>query len=306
MPGKPGGAWPNSASYPDDDAATCALGAGGRNASADEPKPHRVPGTTSPPAVSVIIPAYNAAWTIARTLASLRSQTWGDFECVIVDDGSTDETASRVEACVAGDPRFALIGQENAGAAAARNRGLREVRGQYVANLDADDIWRPQFLGRAVDGLQHAGLGAAMCFARSVWIGPDDAVVGEVPAPMAQAGYRDILLHNPIGNGSAALMRRDVVLECGGWDAELGRRYGQGDDWLLQLQLAARGQVVVIDEPLVLYRISPNSASWNLAHGMGAASEVIRRCQRSSPRLPRTDYWMARSIAMLWLLRRAS
>jgi glycosyltransferase involved in cell wall biosynthesis len=258
-----------------------------------------------PPTVSVIIPAYNAAWCIGRTLASLQAQALADFECVIVDDGSTDETAACVEAGAAGDPRFVLIRQDNAGVAAARNRGLREARGRYVANLDADDIWRPQFLSRVVDGLEHAGPGATIGFARSVWIGPDDAVLGRAPEPLMQVSYRDLLLHNPIGNGSAALMRRDAVLACGGWDAELVRDYGPGEDWLLQLQLAARGRVVVVDEPLVLYRISLASASWDLERSGRAAAEVIRRCQASAPRLPLSDYWTARSLAMLWLLRRA-
>ena len=290
---------------PDDAAAVSAVAADDRDASAARSTPRPPAWAGSAPAVSVIIPAYNAAWSIGRTLASLRAQTLAEFECVIVDDGSTDETASLVEDRIAGDARFRLIRQENAGVAGARNRGLSEVCGRYVANLDADDMWRPEFLSRVVEGMERAGPAATLCFARSVWVGPDDTVLGGIPEPIGQADYRDILIRNPIGNGSAALMRRDMVLACGGWDAGLVRDYGPTDDWQLQLQLAALGRVVVVDEPLVFYRISPGTASWDLERSARAVVEVIRRRQGASPRLPRADYWTARSLAMLSLLRRA-
>src|SRR4051812_8060223 len=100
------------------------------------------------PTVSVIIPAYNAEAFVGRTLASLRAQSFTDFEAIVVDDGSKDATAAVVQAVVEADPRFRLIRQANGGVAVARNRALAEVRGRYVANLDADDLWRPQFLER--------------------------------------------------------------------------------------------------------------------------------------------------------------
>lgn len=271
-----------------------------KTASAERPD-----ASSPPPLVSVIVPACNAAWSIERTLASLTTQTLADFECVIVDDGSTDDTADRARASISGDPRFALVRQPNGGVAAARNRGLRLARGAYVANLDADDVWRPQFLARAVEALERAGAQATMAFARSIWIGPDDKALIATPEPLHRVDYRELLLRNPIGNGSAAVMRRDAVLACGGWDAELVRDHGQTEDWLLQLQLAAKGDVVVIDEPLVLYRISDSSASWNLERAGQGTLEVIRRAQASGPRLPRADYWAGRSIALLALMRRA-
>lgn len=144
---------------------------------------------------------------------------------------------------------------------------------------------------------------------------PDDAVLSEAPplatvrteasASLTKVSYRELLIHNPIGNGSSAVMRCDALLACGGWDADLVRNYGQTEDWLLQLQLAALGQVVFIEDPLVLYRINTTSASWNLERSTRGMLEVIRRRQRAEPRLPRSDYWTARSMALLSLLRRA-
>lgn len=92
------------------------------------------------PKVSLIIPAYNAEAFIRETLDSIRKQTLSDFECVIINDGSKDNTASVIETAISGDARFRLISQSNAGVGAARNKGLDEAKGKYIAFCDADDI----------------------------------------------------------------------------------------------------------------------------------------------------------------------
>jgi len=263
------------------------------------------------PTVTVIVPAFNAAAHLGRTLASLRAQTFRDFEAVVIDDGSTDGTAALAAEVAAKDPRFRLIRQANGGVAAARNRGLAEARGRYLANLDADDLWRPQFLARAVAALEAAGPGAAFAFARTRWIGPDDALLDDArldgwgQSHPASVNYRELLLRNPVGNGSASLMRTAHVRRVGGYDEALVRDYGNGEDWLLSLQLARSGTIVVVNEPLVLYRIAPGSSSHAVEQAAKAACQVISRSAAEAPRLPRRDYWAARSLALLWLARRA-
>ena len=94
--------------------------------------------------ISVVIPLYNKEKQIAHTIQSVFNQTFQDFEVVIVDDGSTDESAAEVEKFC--DSRIRLIHQENAGVAAARNRGIEEAKGDLIAFLDADDEWKPEYL----------------------------------------------------------------------------------------------------------------------------------------------------------------
>ena len=94
--------------------------------------------------ISVVIPLYNKEQSIASTLQTVLKQTYQDFEIVIVDDGSTDHSVEEVKKVI--DPRIRLIHQSNAGVSAARNRGIDEARGEYIAFLDADDEWKPDYL----------------------------------------------------------------------------------------------------------------------------------------------------------------
>ena len=108
--------------------------------------------------ISVIIPAYNAERWVGDTIRSVASQTWTDLEIIVIDDGSTDDTSAIAESVA--DPRQRVIRQKNAGAAAARNRGLREARGDHVQYLDADDLLSPNKLTAQMAALKGAPEGS--------------------------------------------------------------------------------------------------------------------------------------------------
>jgi len=115
---------------------------------------------TVQPLVSVVIPAFNAVRFLTGSIPSVLAQTWTDFELIVVDDGSTDATAACVQAF--DDPRIRLVSQTNRGLAGARNGGIREARGTYIAFLDADDLWHPEKLARHVAHLQsQPGVGVS-------------------------------------------------------------------------------------------------------------------------------------------------
>ena len=109
------------------------------------------------PLVSVIVPAYNAARYIRQALESVCTQTYRDIEVIVVDDGSRDETPAIVEEFATSDPRVRLLLQNNAGVGAARNMGLRQAQGVYIAPIDADDIWHPGKLEAQVACMEAHG-----------------------------------------------------------------------------------------------------------------------------------------------------
>ena len=118
---------------------------------------------THAPAISVIIPVYNEADVVVETLESLTAQTFGDFEVICVDDGSTDDSADLVRRVAERDGRIRLVTQANGGAASARNAGLDLARGTYVCFLDADDLFAPTLFERLVAAISETGADFALC-----------------------------------------------------------------------------------------------------------------------------------------------
>ena len=105
--------------------------------------------------ISIIIPAYNCKKYISETIKSVLCQTYSDYECIIVDDGSTDGTDRVIAKIVDGDNRFKIVQQENLGECAARNTGISLASTPYLTVLDSDDIWHPNFLQYMLNVLQN-------------------------------------------------------------------------------------------------------------------------------------------------------
>ena len=225
------------------------------------------------PLVSVIIPAFNAARFIAETLTSAQAQTWPDLEIIVVDDGSTDDTAAIVEAAAATDPRITLIRQANAGVAAARNAAIAAAKGDYVAPLDADDLWHPENISAQVAALERAGPGTAVAYAWHVRIDAAGRICGNGPRVLVEEGaaaLARVVERDFIGNGSSTVIRRGCILEVGGYDPTLRARQGEDcEDVALTIALAERWNFAPVPRRLVGYR----------QHGasMSRKSEQMRR-----------------------------
>ncbi|MEQ8965585.1 MAG: glycosyltransferase [Azospirillaceae bacterium] len=225
------------------------------------------------PFVSVVVPAYNAAATIAETLASASAQTYRHLEILVVDDGSRDATVEIVEAHRERDPRVVLLRKANGGVASARNLGIERARGAYVAPLDADDHWHPLKTERQVAALEAAGQDVAVAYSPYRRIDGQGRVIGRSPVYGCEG--RVLFRHmgfNFVGNGSGMLVRRDPVVALGGYDASLRARGGEGcEDLLLQLKLAVDHRFVCVPDYLVGYRelpgnMSSDDARMSLAH----------------------------------------
>jgi glycosyltransferase involved in cell wall biosynthesis len=258
--------------------------------------------TPSQPLVSVVIPAYNAERTLAQTLATVLEQDYAPFELIVVDDGSQDATSSIAEAA-ARNAGVRVIRQSNQGVAAARNAGIEAARGAIVALLDADDVWHPSFLSRQVEALEAAGPDAALAYCLSRAILPDETVFYSAPPAHATGDvYAALVTRNFIGNGSAAIIRRDALRAVGGFDASLRARGAQGcEDLDLYLKLARRHDFACTNAYLVGYRVAPGTMSTDLFRMLLSWDLVVGAEQARNPALsPRLVRW-GRSSVLRWL-----
>lgn len=169
------------------------------------------------PKVSVIIPTYNRAKFLPRAIQSVKDQSFRDFELIIVDDGSTDETPQVVQS-VAGDCRY--IRKENGGSASARNAGIQESKGRYIAFLDSDDFWMPEKLAEQVKVLD-ANPKIGIVYARMPIINDKGETIGMKPAGVSGKNFKELLeLWGDLPT-STVMTRRECFDKAGLFDTEL-------------------------------------------------------------------------------------
>jgi len=232
------------------------------------------------PRVSVITAAYNAEAFLATTLGCVGAQTFGDFEHLVIDDGSKDGTAEVVRRVMAEDPRVRLIQQTNRGLAATRNAGLGAAHGELIAFLDHDDVWHPQKLALQVALLDATpAAGVASCY--SAVTGADGAQLGWRFGGNADGDvYWEMLEWDMVSGGSVALCRRTGFERVGGFDESLPMR----SDWDMWIRLARHYPFVTVPRVLVGYTRSPTSASRQYERLAAAGAAVLAKAARDDPR----------------------
>ncbi len=172
--------------------------------------------------MTVVTPAYNVAKYIGEAVDSVLRQTFRDFEYLVIDDGSEDNSAAIVEAHSGDDPRLRLVAGEHRGLSAARNAGIREARGQYIAFLDGDDRWHPKFLERQVGLIQSLPSDVGVVFCRSRLVLENGTLVFLQWQRAGRYDFDDFLVGgNPARNGSSMLVRKSCFADVGGFDEEL-------------------------------------------------------------------------------------
>lgn len=206
----------------------------------------------------MVVPAYDAAGFLPAALESVFAQDFPDFEVVVVDDGSRDATPAVIAGYAA---RVRSFRQDNAGVAAARNRGVRESRGRYVAFLDADDSWRRDKLSRQLAALRRQP--AARASASAFDVTDESGVVVERRGGPFEGPVLEVLVveGNLLGTPSSMLCERELLLELGGFDP----RFSQCADWDLWIRLAQATSVAMLPEPLVCYRQHAGNMSRSIA-----------------------------------------
>jgi glycosyltransferase involved in cell wall biosynthesis len=207
------------------------------------------------PVISVVIPAYNAEGTIKETLQSVQKQTFSDFEIIVINDGSTDQTLEVINTVQ--DSRISVFSYSNGGLPVARNRGILQANGEFITFLDADDLWTPDKLELQLAALQqHPEAGLAYSWTlimdekgENFYPGKSFSFEGNV--------YSELLISNFIASGSNAMLRREAIESVGEFDAELR----SCEDWDYWLRVAPHWHFVVVPKPQILYRQSSGAMS---------------------------------------------
>ncbi|MGD9383394.1 MAG: glycosyltransferase [Desulfobacterales bacterium] len=198
------------------------------------------------PLISVIIPTYNRGWIIKEAIDSVMAQNYRDFELIIVDDGSTDNTSDILNS-YHGD--ILVFRQENRGVSAARNRGIVEASGRFIAFLDSDDLWLPQKLFRQVEFF-NKNPDAKICQTEETWIRNGVRVnpkrKHKKPCGMIFEPSLALCLISP----SAVMIRRSLFEKVGGFDETLPAC----EDYDLWLRISCRYPVYLIETPLIIKR----------------------------------------------------
>jgi glycosyltransferase involved in cell wall biosynthesis len=238
--------------------------------------------------VSVIIPAFNAAAYIRQTLHSVLAQTYQSLEVIVVDDGSEDGTDAIAEEFVKKDSRVQLVRQCNAGVGAARNTGIRMARGEYIAPLDADDLWFPEKLEKQVACLEQSGEEIGLVYCWCIRVDKDGEFEGALYGSTAEGRLSDAMVSgNIVASASVPLFRTAALARVGLYLTRAEQRGAQGcEDWDLYIRLAENFSICLVGEFLVAYRKTNTSMSVD-TEGMEASfAIVIERARLRNPDLP--------------------
>ncbi len=234
------------------------------------------------PLVSVVIPTYNRAHSIAESVHSVLRQTFTDFELIVVDDCSRDDTTKMLESIT--DLRLRVLSHDtNRGANAARNTGIHAAAGTYVAFQDSDDEWLPSKLEKQLAAMQEFGPDSIGAYCAMVVLEQTNGVSNGLVNIRLVPSRTDVpldghLKHSLLGGFSlistqTLIVKRSVILAAGGFDDSLPAL----QDWDCCLRLAEYGPFAFVNEPLVIQRFSPDSISHSAEKRVWALSRIIAK-----------------------------
>ncbi|MBI1250881.1 MAG: glycosyltransferase [Alphaproteobacteria bacterium] len=258
--------------------------------------------------VAVIVPAYNAAATIDDTLHSVRAQTWRALEVVVVDDGSTDATAERARTHAAQDARIRYVRQSNQGVAAARNAGIAATASDFIATVDADDLWAPTKLETQMKAMREGGERVGLVYTWHSVIDARNRIIAQGAASRIEGDvFARICMGNFVGNGSAPLMRRDAIIEAGGYDPGLRAQGAQGcEDLKLYVAIAQRWRFALVPQRLTGYRWTRDNMSSDGRRMLRSYDLVMEPVRAEHGARLAAELDLGRDHIMAWLALRAA
>ena len=249
------------------------------------------------PRVTVVIPVYNVRSYLEATLVSLEQQSLQAFEAIVINDGSTDDTAQVAQSFCQRDSRFRLVTKPNGGLSSARNFGLHHAQADYIAMLDGDDLYEPGKLENHVNWLDRdASIGVVYSASKTIRDDGQLTMLSLSGKPILSDPLLALLCKNFIGHGSNAVFRRSLIDEVGGFDETL-RSSEDIDFWL---RIAATGKWRFHREPRTLsrYRVRPSGLSFDVAQMQRSHERVLQSAYQRSPE--RIEPYLSMAYAYLY------
>ncbi len=259
--------------------------------------------TARPPRVSVVMPAYNAAGTLCFAVNSVRAQTLGDWELLIIDDGSDDASAEIARAYCAADRRIRLLSGQRRGVSSARNLGIGASRAPIVAFLDADDGWHPDKLASHLRHLQQRP-SVGVSFSQAAILDERGRPAGQCSRGRTRGVKTAHLLYsNPTTTTSTLVVRRKLFNLVGLFNP--GMSFAEDLEWLIRASLARGHCLEGLDQPLTWYRTSSQGLSAQLDQMQAGWEQLIHEVRTYAPKLVERHYHNARAEHLYYLARRA-
>lgn len=275
-----------------------------------------VPSSAVGPLVSVVMPCYNSAPTLTAAVESVLSQTYQNFELLLVNDGSNDGVTPELCDAFCVDTRVRVIHQKNLGLAGARNTGLREAAGEFIALLDSDDLYEPGKLAEHVAHFQSTPM-LGLSFSYSRFISEEGKPLPIVQGDkVADITAMQVLCRNPVGNGSAAVIRKaalqDVLQPASSragsdalayFDPEL--RQSEDVEFWLRLITTTPWHIAGLAKPLTRYRLSGGGLSANTKQQLATWEAFLEKAKGYAPELVKRYGGLARAYQLRYLCRRS-
>lgn len=259
------------------------------------------------------MPVYNVEKYVVAAVHSVLRQSYKTFELIIVNDGSTDNSLSICQSF--NDSRIRIIDQKNRGLAGARNTGIRESSGEYVAFIDSDDLWHQNKLQKHVEHLNHNSA-VGVSYSSSALIDEQNKAIGIYQKPkLKNISLKNIICRNPIGNGSSPVIRRSILDSTSFWAYHNGVKercyfdesFRQSEDieYWLRIALKTNTKFEGLSEILTYYRVNSGGLSSNITRQYLSWERAISKSLHLDP--ARIGKWcrLAKAYQLRYLARHA-
>ena len=265
------------------------------------------------PRVSVVMPVYNVQKYVAQAIQSVLEQTYQDFELLIIDDQSPDDSVSVCQQFQ--DQRIHIIHQQNLGLAGARNTGIQHAKGEYIAFLDADDYWAPEKLEQHIAHLRHhPSIGVSYC--PSAFVDDHGCFLGIKQTPkLKNITIEDVFCRNPVGNGSAPVIRKavfdDIVFPghskgiVRNWYFDETFKQSEDIECWLRIATQTKWQFEGIASTLTFYRVNEQGLSANVFNQFESWRRARQKLATTAPEAVNKWGKLAEAYQLRYLARRA-